>query len=82
MWECIHSKEASWSDDGSPYWGGLQMGWWFMSTYASRLLRVRGTANRWSANTQKWVAEKAWRREGYSMRWLRGQWPNTSWGCV
>jgi len=82
MWECIHSKEASWTDDGDPYYGGLQMGWWFMRTYASTLLRIRGTANRWSANDQKWVAENAWRREGYSIRWLRGQWPQTSYGCI
>jgi len=82
MWMCIHAKEASWTDDGDPYYGGLQMGWWFMRTYASRLLRIRGTANRWSANEQIWVAENAWRREGYSIRWLRGQWPRTSYGCI
>jgi hypothetical protein len=82
MWMCIHSKEASWTDSGDPYYGGLQMGWWFMRTYASRLLAVKGPAHRWTPMEQMWVAENAYRREGYSLRWLRGQWPNTSYGCV
>ena len=82
MWMCIHSKEASWTDSGDPYYGGLQMGWWFMRTYAPRLLAVKGPAHRWTPMEQMWVAENAYRREGYSLRWLRGQWPNTSYGCV
>ncbi len=82
MWMCIHSKEAAWTDTGSPYYGGLQMGWWFMSTYASRLLHAKGTADHWTPMEQLWVAENAYKREGYSLSWLRGQWPNTSYGCV
>jgi hypothetical protein len=30
---CIHSHEGSWSDSGSPYWGGLQMDYSFQSAY-------------------------------------------------
>lgn len=82
MWLCIHGKEGSWQDAGAPYYGGLQMGWWFMSTYAPELLRRKGTAEHWTPLEQMWVAERAFKRSGYSIRWLRGQWPNTSWGCV
>lgn len=82
MWMCIHAKEATWTDSGAPYYGGLQMGSWFMSTYAPRLLRAKGTADHWTPMEQLWVAENAYKREGYSIRWLRGQWPNTSYGCV
>ena len=31
-WLCVHAKEAAWNDAGEPYFGGLQMGWWFMRT--------------------------------------------------
>jgi hypothetical protein len=83
MWLCIHGKEAAWTDNASnnPHYGGLQMGWWFMRTYAPDLLRRFGTANHWSPLAQIWVAENAWKRERYSMSWLRGQW-QTSYGCV
>ena len=81
MWMCIHGKEATWTDTGDPYYGGLQMGWWFMRTYGSRLLSMKGTADRWTPLEQMWVAENAWKRERYSVRWLRGQWPRTSYGC-
>lgn len=82
MWMCIHAKEATWTDTGDPYYGGLQMGWWFMRTYGARLLRLKGTADHWTPMEQMWVAENAYRRERYSLRWLRGQWPQTSYGCV
>ena len=82
MWMCIHSKEGAWNDRGAPYYGGLQMGWWFMQTYGAWLLKRKGTADKWKPIEQLWTAEKAFKREGYSLRWLRGQWPNTSPGCV
>jgi hypothetical protein len=81
MWMCIHAKEAAWDDGGDPYFGGLQFGRWFMSTYGSRLLRLKGTADHWTPMEQLWVAENAYRREGFSLRWLHGQWP-TSYGCA
>jgi hypothetical protein len=83
MWKCIHRKEALWTDNASnnPHYGGLQMGMWFMRTYAPALLRERGTANHWPALTQMWVAENAWKREGYALGWLRSQW-QTSYGCA
>lgn len=81
-WVCVHRHEQSaWNDPNAPYYGGLQMGTWFMTTYARRLLRVKGTADRWTPLEQMWVAEKAWKRERYSLTWLRGQWP-TSYGCL
>lgn len=75
-WLCIHKYEGSWSDPNSPYYGGLQMDWGFMSTYGPRLLRHKGTANYWKAIEQVWVAETA-RRSG------RGYypWPNTARYC-
>lgn len=67
-WLCIHRYEGSWSDSGAPYYGGLQMDWGFMSTYAPRLLRVKGTADRWTPLEQMWAAERAYRSG-------RGYWP-------
>jgi hypothetical protein len=82
LWRCIHSREASWTDPGFPYWGGLQMGEWFMSHYAHRLLHRVGTADRWPPRTQMRVAERAYRSTGYSRAWLYGQWPNTAPPCA
>jgi hypothetical protein len=82
LWLCIHSKEAAWTDKDPPYWGGLQMSKWFMSTYAPKLLTRVGTADKWHPLQQIWVAERAYAREGYSRRWLFGQWPNTAPPCV
>lgn len=81
FWMCVHSKEATWTDTGSPYWGGLQMGTWFMRTYGWNLLQRKGTADNWTPLEQIWVAERAWQREGYSVSWLYGQWPNTAPPC-
>lgn len=75
LWLCIHRHEAAWNDSGAPYWGGLQMGWWFHRTYARDLTRRRGTADHWPPVVQMRVAENAYRREGWSRRWLAGQWP-------
>lgn len=82
MWLCIHNKEAPWNDKGDPYYGGLQMGLWFMKTYANKLYKTKGTADKWTATEQLNVAENAWKREGFSMSWLRSQWPKTSYGCI
>lgn len=87
LWMCIHAREGSWNDPNPPYFGGLQMGYWFMGVYGDRdtygrnIYRQEGTANNWSAYEQMGVAEAAYREEGYSYRWLQGQWPNTHQGC-
>lgn len=69
---CIHSHEADWQDDGSPYYGGLQMDYTFMSTYGPEYLRAWGTANNWPPAVQMSVAIKAY----LSGRGF-GPWPNT-----
>ena len=75
-WLCIHRYEGRWSDNGDPYWGGLQMDRGFMSTYAPRVLLRRGWADHWTPLQQMWVAERAHRGgRGY---W---PWPNTARFC-
>jgi hypothetical protein len=74
-WICIHHYEGSWTDSGSPYWGGLQMDLSFQATYGGWLLRHRGTADNWSPLEQIWVAVRASRTRGFS------PWPNTSRYC-
>lgn len=75
-WLCIHSYEGSWTDDGAPYYGGLQMDIGFQSHYGSALLKSKGTANNWTPIEQMWVAEKA-----YSSGRGFGPWPNTAGYC-
>ncbi len=82
LWLCIHNREAAWNDSGAPYYGGLQMGWWFMRTYGKRELAYYGTADRWPPVVQIGVAEAAWKRERYSRSWLLSQWPNTAPPCL
>lgn len=82
MWICIHNREGDWNDHGAPYYGGLQMGWGFMNSYGSSLLRSKGTADNWTANEQMSVAEAAYRSNGYSRSWLYSQWPNTAPPCT
>src|SRR5690242_12973808 len=65
-WLCIHRYEGSWTDSGSPYWGGLQMDLSFQATYGGWLLRHKGTADHWSALEQIWVAVRAARTRGFS----------------
>jgi hypothetical protein len=72
---CIHRYEGSWTDGGGPYYGGLQMDVGFQQTYAPRLFRKKGTANRWTPLEQIWTAEKALRSRGF---W---PWPNTARYC-
>jgi len=74
-WLCIHHYEGSWSDSGSPYWGGLQMNLSFQARYGSWLLRHKGTADHWSPLEQIWVAVRASRTRGFS------PWPNTASYC-
>lgn len=74
-WLCIHRYEGSWTDSGSPFWGGLQMNWDFMVAYGSDLLNSKGTADHWTPLEQMWVAEKAWKSRGF---W---PWPNTARYC-
>lgn len=78
MWLCIHEHEhTAWNDPGSPYWGGLQMGSWFLATYS----HPPGTPDQWSPLTQMWVAENAYKRQRYSRSWLAGQWPPSRGSC-
>jgi hypothetical protein len=81
-WLCIHSREGAWNDEGDPYWGGLQMGWWFMNTYARELVQLKGPASNWTPLEQMAVAEGAYYLSGYSDSWMRGQWPNTYPPCA
>jgi hypothetical protein len=58
-WMCIHSYEGSWTDGGSPYWGGLQMDLTFQQTYGSGFMRRWGTADHWPVWAQIAAARKA-----------------------
>jgi hypothetical protein len=68
--------EGSWSDSGSPYYGGLQMDLGFMRSYGARLLRIKGTADHWTPLEQMWVGEQA-------LKAGRGfyPWPRTARAC-
>ena len=74
-WLCIHHYEGSWTDSGSPYWGGLQMDLSFQRTYGGWLLSHKGTADHWSPLEQIWVAVRASHSRGFS------PWPNTARDC-
>jgi hypothetical protein len=77
QWECIHHYEGSWTaNTGNGYYGGLQMDLAFQRTYGAKLLRKKGTANRWTPMEQMWVAEKA-HRSGRGFY----PWPNTARYC-
>ena len=77
QWLCIHHGEGTWSSHtGNGYYGGLQMDLSFQRSYGRYLLRVKGTANRWSASEQMWVAERAYKSgQGFY------PWPNTARAC-
>jgi hypothetical protein len=76
-WTCIHHYEGSWTArTGNGYYGGLQMDLAFQRTYAPKLLRKKGTADRWTPLEQMWVAEKA-HRSGRGFY----PWPNTARYC-
>jgi hypothetical protein len=57
---CIHRFEGSWTDSGTPYWGGLQFDAGFMSTYGRAFLSAWGTADHWPPFIQIAVAENAY----------------------
>jgi hypothetical protein len=81
QWLCIHRHERhprqGWATvTGNGYYGGLQMDLGFQRTYAPELLRAKGTANRWTALEQIWVAERAYRSgRGFT------PWQNTARNC-
>ena len=86
-WECIHSREGDWQDGGWPFWGGLQMGSWFLSTYMginspSGVSGPNGWYNAPSPEQQMRAAENGYKRSGYSSSWLASQWPNTYPPCT
>ena len=75
-WRCIQRHEGPWNDPNPPYYGGLQMDISFQRRYGAYLLRTKGTADRWTALEQMWVAERAHRSgRGFS------PWPNTARAC-
>ena len=73
-WLCIHRYEASWADDGAPYWGGLQFGYNEWRTYGEPYTHV-ATANLASPLEQMWAAERYYDVSGFS------PWPNTARAC-
>lgn len=80
-WRCIHRYERhprqGWrTRTGNGFYGGLQMNIAFQREYAPRLLRRKGTADRWTALEQMWVAERA-HRSGRGFH----PWPNTARYC-
>ncbi len=72
---CIHRYEGSWTDPGSPYWGGLQMDLNFQSAYGKEFLSRWGTADHWPIWAQLQAAERAIAVRGFS------PWPNTARDC-
>ena len=81
QWLCIHRHERDprqgWATaTGNGFFGGLQMDLRFQRTYAPELLRTKGTANKWTALEQIWVAERAY-RSGRGFH----PWPNTARYC-
>jgi Transglycosylase-like domain len=80
-WLCIQRHEShpaqGWGTyTGNGYYGGLQMDLGFQRTYGYDLLRRKGTANKWTAVEQMWVAERAY-RDGRGFY----PWPNTARSC-
>jgi Transglycosylase-like domain len=80
-WRCIHRYEShpaqGWATrTGNAYYGGLQMDLGFQRRYGAHLLRRKGTADRWTALEQMWVAERAYRAgRGFY------PWPNSARAC-
>jgi hypothetical protein len=71
----VSNGEGSWTDPGSPYWGGLQMDLTFQRTYGGWLLKNKGTADHWTPLEQIWAAVRAYRTRGF------GPWPVTGHDC-
>ena len=80
-WLCIYRHERhprmGWrTQTGNGFFGGLQMDLAFQRTYGPELLRRKGTADRWTAIEQIWVAERAYRSgRGFY------PWPRTARSC-
>jgi hypothetical protein len=80
-WLCIYRHERhprmGWrTRTGNGFFGGLQMDLSFQRTYGPELLRRKGTADRWTAIEQIWVAERAYRSgRGF------GPWPRAARSC-
>ncbi len=75
LWLCIHRREGAWNaNTGNGFYGGLQMtyGWDGLVGNAALL----------SPTEQMRAAETGYRRSGYSVSWLEGQWPHTSPPCL
>ncbi len=80
QWLCIyrherHPRQGWRTRTGNGYYGGLQMDLTFQRRYAAWLLRRKGTANRWSAVEQIWVAERGRKAQGWYA------WPMTARAC-
>jgi Transglycosylase-like domain len=80
-WLCIYRHERhprmGWRTlTGNGFYGGLQMDLAFQRIYGADLLRKKGTANRWTALEQIWVAVRA-HRSGRGFY----PWPNTARYC-
>jgi hypothetical protein len=80
-WLCLytyerHPREGWRTNTGNGFFGGLQMDRRFMATYGGRLMRRKGTADRWTALEQMWVGERA-------LRAGRGfyPWPSSGRAC-
>lgn len=71
-WLCIHSHEGSWTDDGAPYYGGLQFGWNEWKTYGGK---YASQANFATPLEQMWAAEAYFNVSGFS------PWPQTARLC-
>jgi hypothetical protein len=73
-WLCIHSHEGSWTDSGSPYYGGLQFGYNEWHTYGTPYTGA-DTANLASPLEQMWAAERYYNVSGFY------PWPQTAHEC-
>lgn len=74
-WECVHLREARWTDDGAPYYGGLQFDSSFERAYGRHFLARWGHAGNWPVWAQLVAAERGHRDRGWS------PWPNTARAC-
>jgi len=72
---CVHGYEGSWTDGGSPYYGGLQMDIDFQQDNGIVFYRRWGTADHWPVWAQLVTAYRAWQVRGW---W---PWPNTARYC-
>ena len=72
LWWCIHSGEGN--DAYGKYKGPLQM-----------TTPWEGLSRDWyglPVRTVFAIAEKKYREHGYSLAWIRQQWPQTSLSCI